>query len=221
MGLNQRNPKTTLKPAAILGRLKETCFIYRHHVESRVRLFVSKEESLPIPLKFFFDVTKTTTNPDVVREKNSSTTIEILMVDRTLSDSWTGFMKFTLSSGRPPGCTWSGDARKRSKQPPDHWHVESSSKAREARMGYSEAKTRQCSKIESVKKPLQKRKKEIGNSFGSCRALHHGDRKRLQEPREIEASGDTHPLKETKCASVVEAHESTRKRFGVYCSEKS
>ena len=34
-------------------------FIYRHHVEPRVKLFVSREESFPIPLKYI-DVTSTT-----------------------------------------------------------------------------------------------------------------------------------------------------------------
>ena len=38
-------------------------------------------------------------------------------------------------------------------------------------------------------------------------------RKRSKELRETVASGDTHPHKKTKCACIVEAHESTRKRF--------
>ena len=44
-------------------------FIYRHHVEPRVKLYSPKEESFPIPLKYI-DVTRTThTNLDVKQEK--------------------------------------------------------------------------------------------------------------------------------------------------------
>ena len=45
-------------------------FIYRHHVEPGVKLYVPKEESFPIPLKHF-DVTRTTDiSLDVMLEKN-------------------------------------------------------------------------------------------------------------------------------------------------------
>ena len=41
-------------------------FIYRHHVEPRVKLYVPKEESFPVPLKYI-DVTRTThTSLDVL-----------------------------------------------------------------------------------------------------------------------------------------------------------
>ena len=44
-------------------------FCYRHHVESRVKLYMPKEESFPIPLKYI-DVTRTThTSLDVLLEK--------------------------------------------------------------------------------------------------------------------------------------------------------
>ena len=44
-------------------------FIYRHHVEPRVKLYMPKEESFPIPMKYI-DVTRTThTSPDVLVEK--------------------------------------------------------------------------------------------------------------------------------------------------------
>ena len=43
-------------------------FIYRHHVEPRVKLYWPREESFPIPLKYI-DVSRTTqTNLDVMRE---------------------------------------------------------------------------------------------------------------------------------------------------------
>ena len=48
---------------------KSGSFIYRHHVEPRVKLYSSREESFPIPLKYM-DVTRTThTNLDVKQEK--------------------------------------------------------------------------------------------------------------------------------------------------------
>ena len=67
-------------------------FIYRHHVEPRVKLHMPKEESFPFPLKYI-DVTRNThTSLDVMQEK-------ILMITGTwmekekLSDAWTGFTK--------------------------------------------------------------------------------------------------------------------------------
>ena len=46
-------------------------FIYRHHVEARVKLYSPREESFPIPLKYI-DVTRTThTNLDVKLEKRT------------------------------------------------------------------------------------------------------------------------------------------------------
>ena len=43
-------------------------FMYRHHVEPRVKLYSPREESFPIPLKYI-DVSRTTnTNLDVMRE---------------------------------------------------------------------------------------------------------------------------------------------------------
>ena len=83
-------------------------FIYRHHVEPRVKLHMPKEEAFPFPLKDI-DVTRNThTSLDVMQEK-------ILMITRTwmekgkLSDAWTGFTRFILSNERPlDGYTWSG-----------------------------------------------------------------------------------------------------------------
>ena len=53
-------------------------FIYRHHVEPRVKLYSPKEESFPIPLKHI-DVSRTThTNLDV-KKRNASMIIGISM----------------------------------------------------------------------------------------------------------------------------------------------
>ena len=65
-------------------------FIFRHHVEPRVKLFSPREESFPIPLKYF-DVSRTThTNLDVKQEKRID---DYWNIDGSedLSDPWTGF----------------------------------------------------------------------------------------------------------------------------------
>ena len=84
-------------------------FIYRPHVEPRVKLYSPREESLPIPLKYI-DVTRTThTNLDVKLEKRID---DYWNFDglRDLSDSWTGFTQFPLLEEKPPdGYMWSGE----------------------------------------------------------------------------------------------------------------
>ena len=76
-------------------------FIYRHHVEPRVKLHSLREESFPIPPKYI-DVTRTThTNLDVKQEKriDDSWNIE---GSRDLSDPWTGVTQFTLLEEKAP-----------------------------------------------------------------------------------------------------------------------
>ena len=76
-------------------------FIYRHHVEPRVKLYSPREESFPIPLKYI-DVSRTThTNLDVRQEKRID---DYWIIDgsRDLSDPWTGFTQFTLLEEKPP-----------------------------------------------------------------------------------------------------------------------
>ena len=70
-------------------------FIYRHHVEPRVKHYSPREESFPFPLKYI-DVSRTThTNLDVKQEKRIDDHWNI-DVSRDLSDPWTGFTQFTL-----------------------------------------------------------------------------------------------------------------------------
>ena len=76
-------------------------FIYRHHVEPRVKLYSPREESFPIPLKYI-DVSRSThTNLDVKQERRID---DYWNIDgsRDLSDSWTGFTQFTLLEEEPP-----------------------------------------------------------------------------------------------------------------------
>ena len=76
-------------------------FIYRHHVEPRVKLYSPREESFPISLKYI-DVSRTThTNLDVKQEKRID---DCWNIDgsRDLSDPWTGFTQFTLLDEKAP-----------------------------------------------------------------------------------------------------------------------
>ena len=70
-------------------------FIFRHHVEPRVKIYSPREESFPLPLKYI-DVSRTAhTNLDVKQEKRIDVYWHI-DGSRDLSDSWTGFTQFTL-----------------------------------------------------------------------------------------------------------------------------
>ena len=83
-------------------------FIFRHHVEPRVKLYSPREESFSIPLKYI-DVSRTThTNLDVVQERRID---DYWNIDgsRDLSGSWTGFTQFILLEEKPPDrYMWSG-----------------------------------------------------------------------------------------------------------------
>ena len=83
--------------------------IYRHHIEPRVQLYVPREESFPIALKYIDVIKSTHTDLDVAQEKRID---DYRKVDgnRNLSDSWTGFTRFTLLNESPPrGYMWSGE----------------------------------------------------------------------------------------------------------------
>ena len=81
---------------------------YRHHVEPRVKLYVPREESFPIPLKYI-DVARTTdTSLDVMLEKDIEDYWNV-DGDRELSDTWTVVVtRFTFLNEKPPvRYTWS------------------------------------------------------------------------------------------------------------------
>ena len=76
-------------------------FIYRHHVEPRVKLYSPREESFLLPLKYI-DVSRTThTNLDVKQEKRID---DYWNIDgsRDLTDYWTGFTQFIVLEEKPP-----------------------------------------------------------------------------------------------------------------------
>ena len=76
-------------------------FIYRHHVEPRVKLYSPREESFPIPLKYI-DVSRTTCTNLVVKQERRIDDYWNIDGSRDLSDSWTGFTQFTLLEEKPP-----------------------------------------------------------------------------------------------------------------------
>ena len=132
-------------------------FMYRHHVEPRVQIYVPKEESFPIPLKYIDVIISTHTDLDVAQEKRID---DCWNVDgnRSLSDSWTGFARFTLLNETPPkGYMWSGQrlTKIQTTSRPDHiwtdaWTRMGKAAQRrvKARMGNRETKTRICQKID-------------------------------------------------------------------------
>ena len=63
-------------------------FIYRHHVEPRVKLYLLREDSFPIPLKYIYVSRTTQTNLDVKQERRIDDYGNI-DESRDLSDSWT------------------------------------------------------------------------------------------------------------------------------------
>ena len=97
-------------------------FIYRHHVEPRVKLYSPREESFPIPLKYI-DVSRTAcTILDVKQERRID---DYWNIDgsRDLSDPRTGFTRFTvLGEKAPDGYMWSGVrlTKKQLTSRPDH-----------------------------------------------------------------------------------------------------
>ena len=99
------------------GPLQEKQFI-GITFEPRVKLYMPKEESFLITLKYI-DVTRTIyTSLDVLLEKNIEDCWNV-DGDRELSDSWTGFTR--LNEKPPDGYTCSGErlTRKQTTSRPD------------------------------------------------------------------------------------------------------
>ena len=75
-------------------------YIYRHHVKTRVQLFVPKEETFLMPLRYI-DVVKTThTTLDVLQESHADDNWNI-DENRNLSEPWIGFTQFTILNEKP------------------------------------------------------------------------------------------------------------------------
>ena len=181
-------------------------FIFRHHVEPRVKFYSPREESSPIPLKYI-DVSRTThTNLDVMQERRID---DYWNIDgsRDLSGSWTGFTQFTLLEEKPPdGYMWSG-VRSTTKQltsRPDHlwpelWIKMGRNAKLKERQKWSHEKPQldNARKLRGIyfidpgdkefKETIQECSQEIGNANGSCYALQgKQERKAWCDPWQIQ-----------------------------------
>ena len=131
-------------------------FIYRHHIEPRVQLYVPKEESFLIPLKYIDVIRSTHTDLDRAQEKRIDDNWNV-DGDRNLSDSCTGFTRFTLLNETPPEqYMWSGGrlTKIQTTSRPDHkwpdaWtRIGKAAQKREKKMDNRETETRTRQKIE-------------------------------------------------------------------------
>ena len=78
-------------------------FIYRHHVEPRVKLYSPREESFPIPLTYI-DVSRITRTNLGVKQDLRIDDYWSIDGSRDLSDPWTGFTQFTLKNLQTDVC---------------------------------------------------------------------------------------------------------------------
>ena len=201
-------------------------FIFRHHVELRVKLFSPREESFPIPLKYV-DASRTIrTNLDVMQERCID---DYWNIDgsRDLSDSWTGFTQFTLLEEKPPdGYMWSGErlTKRQGTSRPEHLWPELWIK-----LGIN-AKLKERQKWSNEKPKLDNARRLrgiyfIGPEDKEFEETIKNARKKLETPmapampcktskksKHGVSRGKTHDFK-SKFACILEASESTRLRM--------
>ena len=75
-------------------------FISCHHVESRVKLNVSRVQSFPVPLKYIDVISATKRSLDIMLEKNVDDYWNV-DGDRELSDTWTECTRFSVANENP------------------------------------------------------------------------------------------------------------------------
>ena len=213
-----RSPKIT---SAMSGN-----FIYRHHVEPRVKLYSPREESFPFPLKYI-DVSRTThTNLDVKQEKRID---DYWNVDgsRDLSDSWTNFTQLTLLEEKTPnGYMWSGErlTRKQLTSKPDHvWPELWKSMGKNAKLKERQKWTHEKLHLDNARKLrgiyfIDPEDKEFEETIKNAR-------KKLETPMAPAmlckilknnkncGSGTSNKVK-SKLACILEASDSARLRMG-------
>ena len=199
-------------------------FIYRHHVEPRVKLYSPREESFPIPLKYI-DVTRTThTNLDVKLEKRID---DYWNIDgsRDLSDPWTGFTRCILLEEKPPeGYMWSGErlTRKQLTSRPDHlWPELWKSMAKNAKLKEKQKWSNEKLHLENARKirgiyfidPEDKEFKETIKNARKKLETSVAPAMRCKIMKKNCGSGGSNKIK-TRFACILEADESTRMRMG-------
>ena len=200
-------------------------FIYRHHVEPRVKLYSPREESFPIPLKYI-DVSRTThTNLDVKQEKRID---DYWNIDgsRDLSDPWTGFTHNLLfwKKNLPTDICGPGErlTRKQLTSRPDHlWPELWKSMGKHAKLKEKQKWSNEKLHLENARKLrgiyfIDPEDKEFKETIKNART-------KLETPvataipckimKKNCGSGGSNKVK-TKLACILEADESTRLRMG-------
>ena len=202
-------------------------FVYRHHVEPRVKLYSPREESSPIPLKYI-DVSRTThTKLDVKQERRIDDNWNI-DGSRDLSDPWTVFTQFTvLEEKSSDGYMWSGWrlTKRQATSRPDHLWPElwtklgRNAKLREKQKWSTENQSSIMQenyeefisltlRIRSSKKPLRTLSKNWKHQWLPLCLARQARRTSMKRPvaRQMISS--------QKFACILEASESTRMRMG-------
>ena len=190
-------------------------FIYRHHVEPRVKLCSPREESFPIPLKYI-DVSRTThTNLGVKQEKR-------------IDDFWNivgqVFTQFTLLEEKAPdGYIWSGVrlTRKQLTSRPDHlWPELWKSMGKHAKLKEKQNWSNEKFHLENARKLrgiyfIDLEDKEFKETINARKKLETSVAPAM--PCKIMkkncGSGGSNKVR-TKLAWILEADESTRLRMG-------
>ena len=199
-------------------------FIYRRHVESRVKLYSPREESFPIPLKYI-DVSRTTcTNLDVKQEERID---DYWNVDgsRDLSGPWTGFTQFTLLEEKPPeGCMWSGRrlTRKQRTSMPDHvWPEIWKTRGKNAKLKEKQKWSNEKLHLDNARKlrgiyfidPEEKEFKETIKNARKNLGASVAPAMPCKIMKKNCGSGASNKIK-TRLACILEADESKRLRMG-------
>ena len=201
-------------------------FKYRHHVESRVKLYSPREESFPIALKYI-DVSRTThTNLDVKQEKRIDDHWNI-DGSRDLSDPGTGFTQFILLEEKPPNgymCSGVTLTRKQLTSRPDHlWPELWKSMGKNAKLMEKQKWSNAKLHLENARKlrgiyfidPEDKEFKEtirnVRKKLETSVALAMPCK--IMKSKKNCGSGGSNKIK-TKIACILDADESTRLRMG-------
>ena len=206
------------------GRSQEISF-YRHHVVHRVTLYVPREKTFPIPMKYI-DVTRIIkASLDVMLEKKIENYWNV-DGEKELSDAWTGLTRFVLLKKRPPErYTWSGERltkKQKTSRPddvwPDMWKFMSDAAKKTAKQRWA------------IEEPKLDNARQLRGIFfiepndEELKPTMKVARRKLDVPMPaaipckipIKDSGETHRnigKRKTKFARIVDADESTRPRL--------
>ena len=179
-----------MKQEVISGPFQGTTFTVIT-LNPELELYVPREESFLIPLRYI-DVTRATSKTlDVMLERRIDDYWSI-EGDRDLSDSWIGFTRFTILDEKPPdGYTWCGErlTKKQTTSRPDYlwpdiWKDMSEAAQRKEKQTWAieEPKLENAKSLRGVyfidtadeefKETIKTRTKKVGSSNASSNALH-------------------------------------------------